>query len=104
MRDYAVPLNMIPMLETEYKSRKNSLSQLPPMVEFSNEISYPSSNLWCAYKFEKANPFPRVGHAATMAVGRQGEVYVFGGFAHGERSNDLYVIDSATSGINVEGR
>jgi Galactose oxidase, central domain len=86
-------LTMIPMLETEPKRRKSSVTYLPPMVEFPMPMR-PVGNMWAVYKFEKANPFPRVGHAATISAGADGDVCVFGGFANGERSNDLYAIDA----------
>lgn len=56
---------------------------------------------WSLKKFRNANPFPRFGHAANVAAGKEGEIYVFGGLVKDKRRNDLYVIDS---GIRSEDR
>jgi hypothetical protein len=48
-------------------------------------------------KFRNANPFPRYGHAANSAAGKEGEVYIFGGLVKDKRKNDLFVIDSGMS-------
>lgn len=49
---------------------------------------------WTMRKFRNVNPFPRFGHAANASVGKEGEIYVFGGLVKEKRKNDLYVIDS----------
>src|SRR5579859_5382466 len=49
---------------------------------------------WSIRKFRNANPFPRFGHAANVAAGKEGEIYVFGGLVKEKRKNDLFVIDS----------
>ena len=45
-------------------------------------------------KFRNVNPFPRFGHAANASVGKEGEIYVFGGLVKEKRKSDLYVLDS----------
>jgi hypothetical protein len=51
---------------------------------------------WSVRKFRNANPFPRYGHAANGAAGKEAEVYVFGGLVKDRRRNDLFVIDSGS--------
>jgi hypothetical protein len=49
---------------------------------------------WTMRKFRNVNPFPRFGHSANASVGKEGEIYVFGGLVKEKRKNDLYVVDS----------
>src|SRR5579862_1136022 len=56
---------------------------------------------WSMRKFRNANPFPRFGHAANVSVGKEGEIYVFGGLVKEKRKNDLYVIDSGLRFLNA---
>jgi Galactose oxidase, central domain len=53
-----------------------------------------TSSPWAVRKFRNTNPFPRYGHAANASVGKEGEIYVFGGLVKDKRKNDLFVIDS----------
>jgi hypothetical protein len=57
---------------------------------------------WSMRKLRNVNPFPRFGHAANAAAGKEGEVYVFGGLVKEKRKNDLFVIDSGMPFSGIE--
>lgn len=44
-------------------------------------------------QIQHANPFPRFGHTANVAAGKEGEIYIFEGLVKDKRMNNLYVIN-----------
>ena len=54
-------------------------------------------NLWSAHAprlGKSPSPFPRYGHTLSMTATAAGELFLFGGCAHGSPHNDLYVFST----------
>jgi hypothetical protein len=55
---------------------------------------------WSAHAFQSGSsrsPFPRYGHSLTATATAAGELFLFGGLASDDTSNDLYVISTRDS-------
>jgi hypothetical protein len=78
-------------LQLPTKSQSQSHSQSPQQTQHSQ--LYP----WSAYtpaSRQWSSPFPRHFYALSTTATVAGELFLFGGIAHGRIQNDLYVIST----------
>jgi Galactose oxidase, central domain len=67
------------------------------MSFFSREKQHPGVCTWSAHVPQTGlslSPFPRRGHTLTATATAAGELFLFGGYAHGCASSDLYAFST----------
>jgi hypothetical protein len=79
-------------------SQKKISSNTPPANELaSHETQQPQPVTWSAHALQSGSspsPFPRFSHTLTATANGAGELFLFGGYAHGRENSDLYVFST----------
>src|ERR1700674_3796708 len=80
------------------KRSKKIPSNNPPANELaSHETQQSQPVTWSAHAPQSRSspsPFPRFGHTLTATANAAGELFLFGGYAHGRESSDVYVFST----------
>jgi hypothetical protein len=82
------------MPETSKKIPSNN----PPVNELASQYTQqPQPVTWSAHAPQSGSlpsPFPRHGHSLTATANGAGELFLFGGSAHGRETSDVYVFST----------